>query len=295
MAHIKDSQSYHFSAQAPQRDFSMLFAVVVAVVVHAVIIWGITFSDNISPADKVQEVATVLTQNMQENEEANFIANASQEGGGQVRQQLRLETTQISPMSDDAMNDTQDIINLQKQQRQQRYQDSYLRTTLSYREVEQQSDNKEEDTHDDLREQEERLRQEIATLEAQLSQKQQVFAKKTKIETVDSNATTHGKAAQYLERFRQHVENVATQHYPAQAQLQNIHGDVRLMVIISSDGTVKAIRLLESSGSTILDEAAKKSVRQSAPFGKFTDDMSDIVELRIIRTWRYSDSIQVTY
>jgi protein TonB len=44
-----------------------------------------------------------------------------------------------------------------------------------------------------------------------------------------------------------------------------------------------------------LDEAAKQSVRKAAPFGKFTEDMSDIVELRLIRTYRYSDKIEVTY
>ncbi|MDO5770372.1 MAG: TonB family protein, partial [Psychrobacter sp.] len=69
----------------------------------------------------------------------------------------------------------------------------------------------------------------------------------------------------------------------------------RLMVIIKPDGNVKAIRLLESSGSNILDEAAKQSVRQAAPFGKFSADMKDIVELRLIRTYRYSDKVEVTY
>ena len=67
------------------------------------------------------------------------------------------------------------------------------------------------------------------------------------------------------------------------------------MVIIANDGNIKAIRLLESSNSTILDEAAKQSVRQAAPFGKFTADMKDIVELRLIRTYRYSDIVEVTY
>ena len=67
------------------------------------------------------------------------------------------------------------------------------------------------------------------------------------------------------------------------------------MVIISNNGNIKAIRLLESSNSTILDEAAKQSVRQAAPFGQFTKDMKDIVELRLIRTYRYSDKVDVTY
>lgn len=295
MAHIKDSLSYHFSSSAPQRDLSMPMAIAVALGVHAFVIFGIGFTSGKSPSDMAMDVATVLSQSTEKNEHARFIANASQEGGGEVRQQLRLESTEISPSSSDNMEDIQDVINLQKQIRQQNYQQSYLRTTLSIRHSKSESDNKTKKEQNELETQEERIRKQIQTLEAQLSQRQQVFASKTKIETVDSNSTTHGKAASYLENFRVHVERVANQYYPNQARAQNITGDVRLMVVISSDGTVKAIRLLESSGSVILDEAAKQSVRQSAPYGKFTKDMQDIVELRIVRTWRYSEELEVTY
>lgn len=295
MAHIKDSLTYHLSSTAPTKDITLPTATAIAVGLHALVIFGISFTTGQSPADMAMDVATVLTTNTEKNEEARFIANAGQKGSGEVRQQQRLETNDISPESADDMEQVQDIINQQKQIRQQQYQQSYLRTTLSIRHTNSKSDNKNEKENNAADAQEERIRKRIATLEAQLSQRQQVFASKTKIETVDSNSTTHGKAAGYLENFRQHVERVANQYYPSQARAQGITGDVRLMVIINSDGTVKAIRLLESSGSTILDEAAKQSVRQSAPYGKFTKEMEDIVELRIVRTWRYADQIQVNY
>lgn len=270
-------------------------ATVVSVALHAFLIFGISFGMGVSPDEMAQEVATVLTQNTQKNEDARFIANASQEGGGEVRQQLRQETTKISPDSSDEMEDTQDIIDLQQQTRQQAYQQSYLRTTLSVRHVQSENDNDSEKTQDDLVAQEERVRKKIRTLEAQLSQRQQDFASKTNIQTVNSNATTHGVAANYLENFRRHVENIANQHYPEKARTNNIMGDVRLMVIISPDGYVKAIKLLESSGHAILDEAAKQSVRQSAPYGHFDEEMGELSELRVIRTWRYSDQIEVTH
>lgn len=295
MAYIKDSQSYHFSAQAPKRDRSLLMAIVIAVSVHVLIIFGISFSMGQDPAAMMQDVAKALTDNMQPNEDAHFIANASQVGGGTIEEQLRQETDQVSPLSAEQMSETQDVINLQRQTRQQRYQESYLRTTLSWRQATVESDNDSTQEQDDILAQEERLRKQIATLEAQLSQRQQIYATKSKVVTVDSNSTTRGAAADYINTFREHVERVGNLHYPAQARAQGITGDVRLMVVISSDGNVKAIRLLESSGSTILDEAAKQSVRQAAPFGKFTEDMNDIVELRLIRTYQYSDTVNVTY
>ncbi|MBE0441774.1 MAG: energy transducer TonB [Psychrobacter sp.] len=295
MAYIKDSQSYHFSAQVPKRDISLPVAVVIAVGVHALIIFGVSFSMGSDPAAMMQDVAKVLTDNMQPNEDAHFIANASQEGGGTIEEQLRQENDQFSPLSAEQMGETQDVISLQRKVRQQRYQESYLRTTLSWRQANVESDNDSKQAQDDLIAQEERLRKQVATLEAQLSQRQQVYATKSKVVTVDSNSTTRGSAADYINTFREHVERIGNLHYPVQARAQGITGDVRLMVIISSDGNVKAIRLLESSGSTILDEAAKQSVRQAAPFGKFTEDMKDIVELRLIRTYQYTDKVDVTY
>lgn len=295
MAYIKDSQSYHFSAQAPKRDVSLPVAIVIAVAVHAIIIFGIGFSMGKDPAAMMQDVAKALTDNMQPNEDAHFIANASQEGGGTVEEQLRQENDQISPLSAEQISETQDVISLQRQVRQQHYQESYLRTTLSWRQASVESDNDSKQAQDDMMAQEERLRKQIATLETQLSQRQQVYATKSKVVTVDSNSTTRGAAADYINTFREHVERIGNLHYPMQARAQKINGEVRLMVIISSDGNIKAIRLLESSNSTLLDEAAKQSVRQAAPFGKFTKDMEDIVELRLIRTYRYSDKVDVTY
>lgn len=293
--HIKDSHSYYFSATVTKKRNSMPMAVSIALLVHVVLLFGISFSTGKNPTDTVKDVATALTQNIQENEEAHFIANASQQGGGSHDNIERQETSQISPLESETLQKTQDVINQHQQQRQTQYQQSYLRTTLSWRETKKNHDNDSDSNHEDLEEQTQKIRDKIATLEAQLSQRQQQLAAKTKIETVDSNATTYDKTSAYLEKFRQHVEGVANQHYPMQALAQGIIGDVRLMVIIKPDGNVKAIRLLESSGSTILDEAAKQSVRRSAPYGHFTQEMQDVLELRIIRTWRYSGDVQVAY
>ena len=52
---------------------------------------------------------------MQPNEDAHFIANASQEGGGTIEERLRQENDQMSPLSAEQMSETQDVINLQRQ------------------------------------------------------------------------------------------------------------------------------------------------------------------------------------
>lgn len=295
MSPTKKSSPYVTYFTELTHDHTLLAAILLALIIHGLLIFGISFTISQDPAAMVQDVAQVLSDNMQPNADAKYIANASQVGGGEVRQQLRQESVQISPMTDTQMQETQDIINLEQQVQQQQAQQSYLHTTLSWRQANSQNENDSEQPKNDLQAQEARLRKQIATLEAQLSQRQQEFATKSKVLTIDSNSTTKGEAVDYIERFRHQVEQIGNQQYPEQARRQNITGEVRLMVIIRPDGTVKDIRLLGKSGSNLLDDAAKMSVKRAAPFGRFTKDMQEITELRLIRTFRYSDRIEVTY
>lgn len=293
MAHIKDSRSYHFSQHGLRRDYVLLFSTVAAVALHAALIFGIGFEDRPSTTAAVQEVTTVLTENLQKNEKADFIANASQEGGGESDEQHRFENNTMSPLDSDTVNPTDDIVTQQQQNRQQFYQESYLRTTLSWDKVKPENDNKKDDKSESLEAKEQRLREQIATLETKISTNQQLLAKKSAVQVVSSNSTTTGQAAAYIENFRQHVYRVGNQNYPQEARAKGLKGDVVLNVIIEPSGKVKALKIVRSSGSAVLDEAAKESVRKAAPFGVFTKDMKDISELRIIRTWRFGDTLDV--
>lgn len=293
MAHIKDSRSYHFNQHRSYRDRVLLFSTVAAVALHAGLIFGIGFEDRPSPTAAVQEVTTVLTENLQKNEKADFIANASQEGGGESDTKQRFENNTISPLDSDTVNPTDDIVTQQQTKREQLYQESYLRTTLSWSKINKENDNKKDKHSQELEEQEQRLQQQIATLETKISTNQQLLAKKSAVQTVSSNSTTTGEAAEYIENFRQQAYRIGNQQYPQEARAKGLKGDVRLLVIIEPNGQIKALKVLESSGSKILDDAAKESVRKAAPFGAFSKDMKDILELRIIRTWRFGDAVTV--
>ena len=127
----------------------------------------------------------------------------------------------------------------------------------------------------------------VASLEAQYLQRQQDFSRQQKIKTVDGIQAKKDASAAYLDKFREKVELYGNRYYPEEAKQQQLRGEVRLMVILNAQGGIRAIRLLESSGHPVLDEAAKSSVRRGAPFGHFDANMKDISELRIVRTWRF--------
>lgn len=293
LAHIKDSRSYHFSQHRIHRDNVMMFATVAAVALHAGLIFGLSFEDRASPTAAVQEVTTVLTENLQKNEKADFIANASQEGGGDSDEKKRFENNTMSPLESETVNPTDDILTQEQKNREQRYQESYLRTTLSWDKVNKENDNKKDDKTNELEAKEQRLRQQIATLETKIGTSRQLLAKKSAIQIVSGNSTTRGETAEYIENFRQHVYRVGNQNYPQEARAKGLKGDVVLMVSIEPSGQIKAIKVVHSSGSEILDKAAKESVRKAAPFGAFNEDMKDYSEIRIIRTWRYGEALDV--
>lgn len=131
------------------------------------------------------------------------------------------------------------------------------------------------------------LSSEIASLEAQLSQEQQLYAKRPKIQRLNAASTMRDKGAWYKEEWRKKVERIGNLNYPAEARQQRIYGSLRLLVSINRDGSLYEVQLLESSGQATLDQAALRIVRLAAPFAPFNKDLAEFDRLEIIRTWRF--------
>jgi protein TonB len=127
----------------------------------------------------------------------------------------------------------------------------------------------------------------IASLEAELSQDIQRYAKRPKIQRLNAASTRRDKGAWYKDEWRKKVERVGNLNYPAEARQKRIYGSLRLLVSINRDGTLYEVQVLESSGHSILDQAALRIVRLAAPYSPFTGDLSEFDRLEIIRTWRF--------
>ena len=62
--------------------------------------------------------------------------------------------------------------------------------------------------------------------------------------------------------------------YPRRAQRREIEGVVTVEMVIAANGALRTARLLETSGSTVLDDAALALVRRVAPFPAVPRDLS---------------------
>jgi protein TonB len=127
----------------------------------------------------------------------------------------------------------------------------------------------------------------IASLEAELSQDVQRYAKRPKIQRLNAASTRRDKGAWYKDEWRKKVERVGNLNYPAEARNKRIYGSLRLLVSINRDGTLYEVQVLESSGQPVLDQAALRIVRLAAPYSPFSGDLNEFDRLEIIRTWRF--------
>ena len=84
---------------------------------------------------------------------------------------------------------------------------------------------------------------------------------------------------------------MGNKYYPEASLRYGIYGSLRLLVTIRADGSLEGIRILSSSGYAVLDEAAIKIVRLTAPFAPFPAELKATTDkLEIIRTWQFQEN-----
>lgn len=233
-----------------------------------------------------KEIALTIRPSTEKIENADFLAQANQQGNGSFREAHRM-SSDMPAQAEDMNAGEQKIQALEQiqQQRELKFEEKVLMTVLSWQKQSEQSDRKK--MMEELNSQFQAKAAMVASLEAQYLNKQQNFSRQQKIKTLDGIQAKQDASAGYLDKFREKVEIYGNRYYPELAKQQRLSGEVRLMVILNASGGIRAIRLIESSGHAILDEAAKASVRKGAPFGAFDAKMKDISELRIVRTWKF--------
>tara|TARA_B100000405_G_scaffold61095_1_gene41646 strand:- start:623 stop:1519 length:897 start_codon:yes stop_codon:yes gene_type:complete len=129
---------------------------------------------------------------------------------------------------------------------------------------------------------------EIVNLEAKLERQNQIFTNMPRVKRITSLSTAASADAFYLNSWRRKIEKVGNLNYPVEARKRKLYGSLRLLVAIEADGSLRRVKILESSGHKMLDDAAVRIVRLSAPFAPFPDELRATTDLlEIIRTWQF--------
>lgn len=269
----------------------LAFTLVMALLVHALVLFGIRFVVPKTQAAPVMEVTLVPAKSAKAPVKADFLAQAQQEGSGTLAEARLLTTRERTPLpglgrgAQPVMPDAPDAVSAVAEQKQPTLISTRRPSTPTPVAQAPATPAAPVPPSPDLD-------ADIAALEARLSASKQAYAKRPRIRTLAAVSTRQDDWAGYIDQFRQRVEAVGNASFPAEARAQHLQGQVRLLVAIYPDGRVQRIQILQSSGHAILDRAAEQSVRQAEPFARFpASQQGQIDVLQIIRTWRFAETL----
>ena len=267
------------------------FTLFLAAALHAAIILGVGFTASLSMQQSPTiEVTLAQYSDPDAPEDADFIAQSNQLGSGTEAEILELTTTQDADFQDNqlqqVLTDPLPAVAPMTLERRE------LLTAISSPDdsVTTQDETPLEAVESPLlaaNETYDTLAREIASLEARIALEQQALAKQPRIKRLTSVSTKTADEAAYLNLWRRKVERIGNANYPD----SGVFGDLRMLVVLNYDGQLRDIRILQSSGYRVLDEAALRIVRIAAPFQDFPVEMrKKYDQLEIIRTWKFSIS-----
>lgn len=127
---------------------------------------------------------------------------------------------------------------------------------------------------------------EMARLAAEIQLRSHQYAKRPKRKFV-SASTKEYAWAQYLRGWVDRVERVGNLNYPDEARRRRIGGLVVISVGVRRDGSVESTRIIQSSNIPMLDNAAVRIVQLSAPFEPLPKTREDPDVLHVTRTWQF--------
>lgn len=267
------------------------FMVFMALALHAMIVLGITFAPE-DPVSAANTMEITLSQRQEAPpEDADFLAQSSQKGSGTEAEVAELTTNRETPATDTQVREVDPMPVEAAAAPRDRARKQTLTTQSESRLVE---NTPEEEPLEEAPEQEAPRKSlmdrslEIASLEARLDQQTRAYAKRPRIERITAASTLEAADAWYVQNWVDRVTRLGNLNYPQEARRRNLHGNLRLMVALNADGSVRDISVLESSGHKILDDAAQQTIRTAAPFAPFPEGMRrDKDVLEIIRTWSF--------
>ena len=269
-----------------------------ALVFHAVVILGVVFTRDppkkLQSPDRTLEILVVHSPKPSEKpDKAEFLAQTSQKGGGTVQQKERPTVAPPAmpappvPVEKPGELPVEKPSETQLQPRTKQVITSHLAKPRKIEPTPEKKTKPREKKKLSAAQLIASTNQEISRLTAELDRKTKAYSKRLRHKRLTAS-TQEYKYANYLDAWRRKVENIGNLNYPDEAKRRKLYGNLVLHVAVLADGSVKEINIKKSSGKKVLDDAAVRIVRLSAPFAPFPPEIreeTDIID--IIRTWQF--------
>lgn len=271
---------------------AMLF---LAALIHGVLIIGIAFNpaltDEFSEAISLEVTIVADTdQHIDRPDRAEYLAQASQEGGGNTSEQVRPSAPQetASPIDNPGSDKGEAFIDTRSHERAA---DELLASA-------QARDRRvSDDPRIDPRPEPSSARalEKGAETTLPLPEARQATLRihdDDPRQLIISADTSESIVAEYLDNWKRRIEAVGDDYFPEIAGFEELTGSPTLEVSINASGELDTVVIRKSSGSAVLDEAALDILRRAAPFDPFPADIRDDYDsLRFAYKWLFADEV----
>ncbi|HWM27161.1 MAG TPA: TonB family protein [Woeseiaceae bacterium] len=273
----------------PDRLPPMLF---LAALVHGILIIGVTFNAMLGSgaSDTISLEVTIVAdpgRSIAEPEDADYLAQANQEGSGNTLLHVRPGALPASNVPFDNAGDA-DGTSLDHAQAEQESADQVLSTASDtdtvVADLPREEPMPEESTALAL----EAGAETTLPLPQENEVRLQIHDDNPR-ELVTSVDTRESIVAGYLDRWKRKIEITGVRYFPEQSVLRELTGSPTLEVTINASGQLDEVIVTRSSGSTLLDQAALNILRRASPFDPFPETIRvEYDRLRFAYKWQFS-------
>lgn len=261
---------------------------VLSALLHAMIILGIGFAvEDAAPMLPTLDVILTRTQTPLTPAQADFLAQANNQGGGEHDKSSRPTAPQAGPLPQPVDGLAPRPLHAQSPAPSPPPEARVVASANASQAISTPQPLQQVDANQAPQGREKIDRDiEMARLAAEIQLRSQEYAKRPKRKFV-SASTKEYAWAEYLRSWVDRVERVGNLNYPDEARRRRIGGLVVISVGVRRDGSVENIRIVQSSNVPMLDEAATRIVKLSQPFAPLPKTQEDPDVLHVTRTWQF--------
>ena len=261
---------------------------VLSLLVHGVLILGLGFAlDDAAPVMPTLDVILTQTSSPLTPKQADFLAQANNQGGGEHDTTNRPRDTQMGrvPQLEDGVAPkplTAQSPSPQPPPSARVVSTLQADTRAPTPEATPQTDPSQ------LPPGQEKIDRDLAMarLAAEIHLRSQRYAKRPKRKFV-SASTQEYEYATYLRAWVDRVERVGNLNYPDEARRRRLSGQLVVSIAIRRNGTVERAEIITSSGIPLLDSTALRIVKLAEPYPALPRTTDNIDVLHVTRTWNF--------
>jgi periplasmic protein TonB len=260
-------------------------------ILHGVVIMGLGFSlEDAAPVTPTLDVILTETTTPQPPKQADFFAQANNQGGGDKDEAKRPREPQIARVPKPNPGVAPIEMRAQAPAVEPDPEQRILSTVAKSSQKVPKPEEHPITTPQKLPSGRELMQQslEMARLASEIDRQQELYNKRPKPKYISAN-TQEYEYAVYMRAWVKKVEQVGNLNYPEQARIKKLSGKLVMTVAIRRDGTVEDVVLNDPSGVKILDQAALTIVRLAQPFAPLPQTSENIDVLHVTRTWDFGD------